>query len=61
MMQPSVINGAVENPNSSAPNKAAIDVYASEVGGEVLTWEELGQRAMPRLATKIFSDKLSKV
>ena len=44
-----------------APNKAAIDVYASEVGGEVLTWEELGQRAMPRLATKIFSDKLSEV
>ena len=44
-----------------APNKAAIEVYASEVGGEVLTWEELGQRAMPRLATKIFSDKLREV
>lgn len=41
-----------------APNKTAMEVYASEVGGEVLTWEELGQRAMPRLATKIFSDKL---
>jgi len=40
-----------------APNKSAMEVYASEVGGEVLTWEELGQRAMPRLATKIFSDK----
>ena len=44
-----------------APNKTAMEVYASEVGGEVLTWEELGQRAMPRLATKIFSDKLSEV
>jgi A/G-specific adenine glycosylase len=41
-----------------APNKAAMEVYASEVGGEVLTWKELSQRAMPRLATKIFSDKL---
>ena len=44
-----------------APSKAAMEVYASEVGGEVLTWEELGQRAMPRLATKIFSDKLREV
>jgi A/G-specific adenine glycosylase len=44
-----------------APNKTAMEVYASEVGGEVLTWEELGQRAMPRLATKIFSDKFSEV
>ena len=41
-----------------APNKVAMEVYASEVGGEVLTWKELGQRAMPRLSTKIFSDKL---
>ena len=39
-----------------APNKAAIESFAIEVGGEVMTWEELEKRAMPRLITKIFDD-----
>ena len=39
-----------------APNKAAMEAYATEVGGDVMTWEELEKRAMPRLITKIFDD-----
>ena len=38
-----------------APNKAAMKAYASAVGGEVLTRDELEKLAMPRLITKIFS------
>jgi len=41
-----------------APDKDTMESFAAHVGGEVITWEELGQRAMPRLATKIFSDAL---
>ena len=39
-----------------ATNKAEMEAYATEVGGEVMTWEELEKRAMPRLVTKVFDD-----
>jgi len=38
----------------NAPNKAALEAYAKEVAGEVMTWSALKKRAMPRLVTKVF-------
>jgi hypothetical protein len=33
-----------------------MEAYATEVGGEVMTWEEMEKRAMPRLVTKVFDE-----
>lgn len=42
-----------------APNIQALESFADSVGGTAMSWELLGQKARPRLMTKVFDELLS--